>query len=110
MMDKTNNEENKLAQNISDFKSNKSRKPGMIEEKLDVLNVMTLLQGRKLVYKSFEHEIFPVPMQSIVTTKPEKSSSAEHLISPEKTISSTPAITMNIFCLKRKDQEKALKY
>ena len=36
MMDKTNNEENKLAQIISDFKSNKSRKPGMKKEELDV--------------------------------------------------------------------------
>ena len=110
MMNKTNNEENKLAQIISDFKSNKSRKTGMKKEELDVLNVMTLLQGRKLVYKNFEHEIFPVPKQSIVTTEQEKPSWAEHLISPKKTISSTQAITMNIFCLRRKDQEKALKY
>ena len=79
-MDKGNNEQNKSAQKIRDFKRNiKPRNPNMIKERLDAINnALTVPKGRGMVYNFFENGIFQLLNQSIMLAKPEKSSSLEH--------------------------------
>ena len=76
-MDKGNNEQNKSAQKIRDFKRNiKPRNPNMIKERLDAINnALTVPKGRGMVYNFFENGIFQLLNQSIMLAKPEKSSS-----------------------------------
>ena len=52
-MDKANNEQNKLAQKITEFKINtKPRNPNMINEKSDVINnAMTLLTPKQMLQR-----------------------------------------------------------
>ena len=67
-MDNANDEQNKLTQNIREFKSNNiPRNPSIIKEKSDVINkAMALLRGREMVYNGFESATFPLKNQSIM--------------------------------------------
>ena len=82
---------------VKDIERPKSRNPNMIKDKSDVINnVMTLFEGGEMVHNSFKSGIFSSPNQSIVLAEPEKSSSSH-----QKSYQSTPAITMNLFHLKK---------
>ena len=79
-MDKSNNEQNNLAQKIREFKSNtKPKNPSIIKEKSDVKNDgMAHLKGKEMVYNNFQGKIFSLPNQSIVLAEPQKSSSSKN--------------------------------
>ena len=68
MMYKTNDERNKLAQNIEEFKCNaKPRNSNMIKRKADAINNATaLLTEREKGYNDFKIEIFPLPIKPLV--------------------------------------------
>ena len=68
---------------------------------------MTRLKVREMVYNSFENGMFPLPNQSIVLAKPEKSNSSQHLTTSEK--SSSPEHSSTIFPLMKKYWERGLK-